>query len=114
MCFRPHTPHQIVQAGADDNPEDMRPGERALARKVDRIGNLRVTHAHTGHASNLDAEVNSARIRDVNDRTKSRQLAGEIPVLVPAVQRKRLIEAKPMLSNGSHAEPHITSVSKVP
>src|ERR1700679_3668365 len=73
--LRLQTPHQILQAWADDKPEHMRPGKRPFARKVDRIGHLRVTHAHSGGAADLDAEGNSARIREMNDQPKLAQLA---------------------------------------
>src|ERR1700721_518731 len=114
MCFRLQAPYQVLQARADDKAKDMRPGKGSFARKVDRISHLGVTHAHSSRAADLDTEVNSARIGDVHDRTKFRQLAREIPILAPPIQRKRLIEAKRMLPNGSHAETHIAAVNTVP
>ncbi len=39
-------------------------------------------------------------------------MTGEIPILVPSIKRKGLIEAKIVLSDGSQAEAHIASVSE--
>src|ERR1700733_12523374 len=112
VCFWSQTANQVLQAGADDELEHMRPGEGSLARQVDRIGHLGISHADSGDAADLGAEMNSACIRDVNDRPENGQLPGEIPVLVPSIQREGLIEAEIVLSDGSQAEAHVTSVSE--
>ncbi len=110
--FRRETTHQVFQAGANNELEDMGPGKGSLARKVDRVGHLHVSHAHSGAASDLGAEMHSAGIRDVHDRPEGRQLTGEIPILVPSVKRKGLVEAKIVFADGSQAEAHITAVSE--
>ncbi len=67
VCFWRKTPHQVLQAGANDELEHIGPGESSLSRKIDRIGHLRVSHTDSGDAANLGAEVDSAGIRDVNN-----------------------------------------------
>src|ERR1700678_2202100 len=87
VCFWSQAANQVLQAGADDELEHMRPGEGSLAGQVDRIGHLRVSHADSGDTADLRTEMNSACIRDVNDGPESGQLPGEIPILVPPIQR---------------------------
>ncbi len=111
--FRRETTHQVFQAGANNELEDVGPGKGSLSRKIDRVGDLHVSHAQSGAASDLGAEVHSAGIRDVHNRPEGRQLTGEIPILVPSVERKGFVEAKIVFADGSQAEAHITAVSEV-
>src|SRR5271170_3451597 len=80
VCFWRKATHQVFQAGANDEPEDMGPGKGSLSRKIDGVGHLHVSHTHSSATPDLGAEVNSACIRDVHNRPERRQLFGEIPI----------------------------------
>ncbi len=43
---------------------------------------------------------------------KDANLPGEIPILVPSIEGKSLIEAKLVLADGSQTEAHIAAVSE--
>jgi hypothetical protein len=93
VCFWRQTTHQVFQAWADDEPEDEGPAEGSFPRQIDRVRYLHVSHAPASAASDLGAEVHSAGIRDLDQRPKGRDLAGEIQVLVTSVERQGFVEA---------------------
>ena len=110
VCFRPQASDQVLQAGADDKSEDMGPAEGSLAGEVDRIRHLRIPQAHSRDASNLGAEMDSACVGNMHYRTEEGQLPGKVPVFIPAIKWKCLVEAESVLTDGSHADAHVASV----
>src|ERR1700677_3103584 len=113
VWFRPPASDQVLEAGADDELEGMGPAKGSLAGEVDRIRHLGISLAHSGDSSDLGAEMDSARVRDMDHGTEEGQLPGKIPIFIPAIEGKRFVEAELVLADGSQADAHIASVGQV-
>jgi hypothetical protein len=60
--FRRYAANQILKEWADDKTKNAGPEKGALARKVNRIGNLRIAHAYSSDAAGLGAKVHPAGV----------------------------------------------------
>jgi hypothetical protein len=107
---RAHDVHRHVLRNMPDGPAER--VAAPLAADVKRIGDLGVPKPHAGPASGLDAEMDPARSVDPHHSAERGQAAGEIDILLPAVQRQALVEPQAMLTHWREAHGHVASVTR--
>src|SRR5690606_15222288 len=108
MGLRPDTLHEV--RGEVSQHERQREGDRdsALPDQVDRIYHLGVTQTQAAHPAALDPEVNPSKPGDADDAAAAPELAGEVDVLLPAVEHEALVEAK--IPDRAHPDRHVAAV----
>src|SRR5262249_49325391 len=86
----------------------MAEAHRALARKVDGIGNLGITQAEPAQPAGFDTAMDAREGLRADNAAALVDLRGEIHILLPTIERQALVEAR--LAYGAGAIDHVAAI----
>lgn len=110
--LRPRRPRRVHRHVLRDVADSAAKGISAPFRKqVERVGNLRIAEPDAGTTPGFNSEMHPAGAVELYNISERRELARQVHVLLPAIQRQTFVEQQPVQSHRRCADSHVAPVS---
>lgn len=109
--LRPARSHQVHRHVFRDVPDSAAKRVAATFREqIERVCDLRVAKPDAGTTPRLNPEMHSAGEVDMYHLAECRELARQVNIFLPTIQRQTLVELQPMQAHRRCSERHVAAV----